>query len=75
MRSTPPSAAIPPLPAQIAGECRVPEETDGSLGDLARKLAALAADYHRCREKHRAAVEAYERVRRALAPDGQDEIE
>jgi hypothetical protein len=46
----------------------VPPATDGSLGDLARKDAALAADYHRCREKHRAAVDAYERARRALSP-------
>jgi hypothetical protein len=44
----------------------MPAQTDGSLGDLARTLAALAADYHRCREKHRAAVAAYGRARQAL---------
>lgn len=64
-----PRPEIPPLSAETASECPPAEQlADPTLGGLAQADAALAILYAKCREKHRAAVAAYELVRSKLSP-------
>lgn len=60
---------VPPLSAEIEADCPPAALlADPSLGTLARGDADLAILYAACREKHRAAIAAYNLVRAKLAP-------
>jgi len=65
---------IPQLPANVREPCAaIPSITGRDLAALIEADAALALDYARCREKHRAAIEAYDKIRRAFSPaEGSD---